>query len=206
MELMTRDVKVDDVRGSPGGELAGIGVDPDAIEAFYREHVDAVQRFVARRVSDPYLAADLTAEVFLAAMDSAHTYQSSRGVPRAWLFGVARNVVAQERRWAARSVDAVARVSGRRLLDADDIGRLEDRIDAESVGRRLYRAMDRLSERERAVLELVSLEGLGVTDAASVLGIGAATARVHLHRARRRMRELLDPPTVSTPLTAEGTS
>jgi RNA polymerase sigma-70 factor (ECF subfamily) len=199
-------MEMDDVRGSPDGELARIGVDPDAIEAFYREHVEAVQRFVARRVNDPHLAADLTAEVFLAAMDSSHTYQASRGTPRSWLYGVARNVVAHERRRAARSFTAVARISGRRLLDANDIGRLENRIDAESVARRAYRAMDRLSENERAVLELVSLDGLGVTDAATVLGIRATTARVHLHRARRRMRDLLDPPTVSEPLTAEGTS
>ena len=41
-----------------------IGTDPDALESFYREHVWAVQRFVARRVSDPHVAADLTADVF----------------------------------------------------------------------------------------------------------------------------------------------
>ena len=42
-------------------ELAEIASDPDAFERFYREHVEGVQRFVARRVDDPYLAADLTA-------------------------------------------------------------------------------------------------------------------------------------------------
>jgi hypothetical protein len=48
-----------------------IATDPDAFERFYREHVEAVQRFVARRVDDPYLAADLTADVFVAAIESA---------------------------------------------------------------------------------------------------------------------------------------
>jgi hypothetical protein len=42
-------------------ERAGITSDPDPFERFYREHVEAVQRFVARRMDDPYLAADLTA-------------------------------------------------------------------------------------------------------------------------------------------------
>ena len=202
-----RGVADDDVRGSPAGEVARIGTDPDAFEAFYRAHVEQVQRFVTRRVGDPHLAADLTAEVFLAAIDSAHTYRASRGAPAGWLYGVARNVVAAERRRAARSLAAVSRVSGRRLLDDNDIGRLEDRIDAEAAARRLYEAMDRLAEGERAVLELVALEGLGVTDAASALGIRSVTARVRLHRARRQMRELLDPAAApgATPLTSEGT-
>ncbi len=33
-------------------QLARIGRDPDEFDAFYREHIEAVQRFVARRVSD----------------------------------------------------------------------------------------------------------------------------------------------------------
>ena len=37
--------------------MARIAHDPDVFEAFYREHVDAVQRFVARRIADPHLAA-----------------------------------------------------------------------------------------------------------------------------------------------------
>jgi RNA polymerase sigma-70 factor (ECF subfamily) len=49
----------------------GIDRDPDAFEAFYRAHIELVRRFVARRVSDPHLAADLTADVFLAAIDAA---------------------------------------------------------------------------------------------------------------------------------------
>jgi RNA polymerase sigma-70 factor (ECF subfamily) len=57
-------------------ELAEIASDPDAFERFYREHVEAVQRFVARRVDDPYLAADLTADVFVAAIGSAGSYRA----------------------------------------------------------------------------------------------------------------------------------
>ncbi len=74
-----------------------IANDPEALEAFCRAHVDRVQRFVARRTADPYLAADLTAEVFLAAIGSAHTYRSGLGEPAYWLYGIARNVVAPGR-------------------------------------------------------------------------------------------------------------
>lgn len=173
-------------------ELASIARDPDAFEAFYREHVDAVERFVMRRVDDPYLVADLTAEVFLAAIDSAHTFRPDRGTPTGWLYGVAQNVVSAERRRRARELQANRRIAGRRLLGPDDVARLEERIDAEARVRALSAAMDRLTAAERAVLELVALDGLSVKDAALALGIGPVTARVRLHRARRLIRDQLD--------------
>ncbi|ASO18446.1 RNA polymerase sigma-70 factor (ECF subfamily) [Actinoalloteichus hoggarensis] len=170
------------------GDLIRISHDQDAFEAFYRTHVDAVQRFIVRRVDDPHLAADLTAEVFLAVIRSAHTYQARRGNEAAWLFGVARNVVSADRRRRARGTAVVSRIAGRALVDEDDIAALVDRIDAAASARRLARGMQGLSDGERAVLELTALDGLSISDAAKALGISSVAARVRLHRARRRMR------------------
>jgi RNA polymerase sigma-70 factor, ECF subfamily len=173
-------------------ELVEIASDPDAFERFYREHVEAVQRFVARRVDDPYLAADLTADVFVAVIESAGSYRRSRGEPVAWLFGIARNVVAGERRRNAKELRMVARVRGRELVDDDDLAALHERIDRESAARALYRELSGLPAGERAVLELVALDGLSAGEAGRALGIGAVAARVRLHRARRRLRSRLD--------------
>jgi RNA polymerase sigma factor (sigma-70 family) len=173
-------------------DVARIAHDPDAFEAFYREHLEAVQRFVARRVDDPYLAADLTADVFLAAIDSAPSYRRSRGKPIGWLYGVARNVVAAEHRRRARERRAVSRIPpSAELIEPDDLALLHERIDAEAEARRLYAAMDRLSAGDRAVLELVALDGLAVRDAARALGIRPVTARVRLHRTRRLLQNEL---------------
>lgn len=168
------------------------GADPGAFETFYRAYVEAVQNFVARRVSDPYLVADLTAEVFLAAIDAAGTYRRARGAPIAWLFGIARRLVASEYRRGQREDRAVGRLVGRRLVDDDDFARLEQRIDAQRQARQLYRSLDLLSDGERAVLELVALDGLTVAEAAQALGIAGVAARVRLHRARRLLRGQLD--------------
>ncbi|ADD44240.1 RNA polymerase sigma factor [Stackebrandtia nassauensis] len=173
--------------------VSRIGSDPDALEEFYREHVGSIQGFIARRVDDSHLVADLTAEVFLAAIDSAHKYRPGKGTPAGWLYGIARNVVADERRRLVRAMTANQRISGRALVEPDDLSALDDRIDAEAQSRRLYEAMDRLSEAERAVLELVALDGLSVRDAAAALRIRPTTARVRLHRARKTMRDHLDP-------------
>jgi RNA polymerase sigma-70 factor, ECF subfamily len=187
-------------------DLGAIDTDPGAFEDFYREHVEAVQRFVARRVLDPHLAADLTGDVFLAAIDSAHTYRPESGRPIAWLYGVARNVIAGERRRSACELRARACLpAAAELIEADDLARLHARIDAEAESRRLYQAMDRLSSSERAVLELVALDGLDVSEAARTLGIRPVAARVRLHRARRHLQTELGPGEVEgTPQPSEA--
>ena len=113
---------------SDPSEIPRIGSDPDAFERFYREHVEAVQRFVARRVADSEQAADLTSDIFLAVLDSAGGYTPRRGAPIAWLFGIARNVVADDRRRRARELRAVSRLAGRRPLQPDALARARERI------------------------------------------------------------------------------
>ncbi|MEV6159284.1 sigma-70 family RNA polymerase sigma factor [Nonomuraea sp. NPDC052129] len=161
-----------------------------AFEAFYRRHVDAVTRFLARRVDDPHTVADLVAEVFVAVLDSAHTYRAELGTEIAWLYGVARKTILAERRRAYKQLKLTDRVSGRRTLATDDVARIEERIDAERHARRAFEAMAGLPEGERAVLELVVIDQLTVAEAALALGIRQGTAKVRLHRARRTLRSL----------------
>jgi RNA polymerase sigma factor (sigma-70 family) len=144
-------------------------------------------------VSSPELAADLTADIFVAAMESAERYRADRGTPSAWLYGIARQVVWAEYRRAGRERSATV-IAGSALLDGEDVADIVARIDATASARQLYRAMDALSEPERAVLELVAVDQLPVTEAADALGIGKVTARVRLHRARRRMKAQLAGP------------
>jgi RNA polymerase sigma-70 factor (ECF subfamily) len=183
-------------------ELARIAFDEAALERFYRAHVELIERFIARRVADPHLAADLTADVFLAAIDAAPSYDRRRGTPSAWVVGIARNVVSCEFRRAARERRARDRIDARELLDPDDIVRLQERIDAEARSRELSDALAALPTGERQIFELVA--GLNPREAASVLGISAVAARVRLHRARAAMHKALQPdtPSVNQPVEA----
>jgi RNA polymerase sigma-70 factor (ECF subfamily) len=180
------------MRGRAEPPVRSIGTDPAAFTEFYRAHVDEVTRFVARRVSDPQLVADLTAEVFVAVIEAASRYRGSSGGPRTWLYGIARNVIAGEFRRSEREQRAERLVAGRRLLDADDVDRLMAKIDAFRQVRKLLEELQALPEGERAVLELVAVDDLSVAEAAAVLNIRPVAARVRLHRARRAL--------LSTPL------
>ncbi|QLQ15041.1 MAG: sigma-70 family RNA polymerase sigma factor [Micropruina sp.] len=175
----------------------GIGHDPDAFERFFRAHVRDVERFIARRTDDPQQAADLTAEVFLAVIEHADGYRPERGSTVAWVFGIARNVIAEHGRRRARDLRLVRRVSGRALLDEDSLARIEERLDAEREARRTIAALAGLSPADRALVELVAVDGLGIDDVAAVLGVEPGTARVRLHRARRRLTALVASATLT---------
>ncbi|MGW4690855.1 RNA polymerase sigma factor [Kitasatospora cineracea] len=160
---------------------------PDGFGAFYHQHVDAVLGFVTRRVSDPHLAADLTADIFVAALEAADGYRPERGSAIGWLYGIARHTIAGHRRGDDRERRALGRLQGRRLLAEEDILALEERIDAERAVRDLAQRHAGLSAPLREVLDLVVMDGLSTAEAAQALGISQATVRVRMHRARRRL-------------------
>lgn len=178
-------------RGVGPALLHLISSDPDIFDAFYREHVQRVQHFVVRRIGDRERAADLTAEIFLAAIDAAPRYRARQGTPKAWLLGIARVVVANDGRQRERRRLGEERLRGSTLLDEDDAARWDARIDAAARSRELYAAMARLSKGERAVLELVALDELTLAEAAAAAGVRPVAARVRLHRARRKLRSEL---------------
>lgn len=174
--------------------VALIGRDPEAFEAFYRENIEAVQRFVARRVEGHEEAADLTADVFLAAIQASHAYRGDAAAPLAWIYGIARRVVASHHRSTARALRAVSRIDTRELLDEDATDRIVARIDSQRAAREVYRSLRSLPERQRAVVELVAVDGLSLTEAAAALGISPGNARVRYHRARRQLALALPQP------------
>ena len=103
---------------------------------------------------------------------------------RAWLYGVARNHVhnhvrAERRR--ALLIDAI--VAGRPAEAAPLFANQLDPVEHAP----LLAALRRLTESEREILELAAWYGMDPKEIAEVLGIEPNTARVRLHRARRRL-------------------
>lgn len=94
-------------------------------------------------------------------------------------------------RHAGRDQALETKIAGRRLLDDDDIERLERRIEAEQSAVGLMQAVGGLTPREREALLLVGVEGLTPTEAAGVLGISAANFRCVSGAARRALEKSL---------------
>ena len=158
-------------------------------ERLYRSQFGPVTAFFARRSTDPQAVADLTAETFVRAITSFGTFDPGKGTERAWLFGIAQRVYAGHCEAHSRQQAKVQRLAGRRELDADQVGELLDRIDAERDGRALVSELTTLPELDRAMVELVDIAGLRTKEAASALGLSAGAARMRLMRSRARLRK-----------------
>ena len=171
--------------------LVGIANGPGSLPEFYRRHVAKVVGVGVRRFSHPEEVADFVAAVFLEVMESAGGFDRGRGTAVAWLYGLAANVAAKERRRRRHAADAELRLSGRRLLEPDDYERIDEQLDAAARARAVYVAMDDLSLDDRRVLELIAVDGLSPFEAATALGISRVATRVRLARARRRLRDVL---------------
>lgn len=163
-------------------------------ERLYRAQVDGVTAYFARRSADPQTVADLTADTFVQVITSFASFDPTRGSPRAWVFGIARRVYAGHCEARTRQQNRLERLAGRRELDADEIGELLERIDAERAGRRLVTELTGMPPLDRQVIELVDLAGLSSADAAAALGLSPGSVRMRRMRARARLRKVHDTP------------
>ncbi len=122
-----------------------------------------------------------------------------RGEPVAWLLGIAARLIANGQRRQGREVAAMQRIAGRRLIEADDIERLEEQIDASRATRATLAAMATLKPREKEALLLVRAKGLAPSQAAAALGITGAAFRMRLLSARRALTRALNAPCAPSP-------
>jgi RNA polymerase sigma factor (sigma-70 family) len=185
--------------------LVASRVETAAFEELYRRHVDATIRFAARRAERPGDVVDLVAAVWLEVVASLDRYEPYRGDALPWILGIAANLCAVERRRRAREQDVVRRLGSRRTLDEDDYERLEGAIDAVAAAPALRQGLRTLPPTERAVAELVLLDGLTPAEAAEALGIRAAAVRMRLARGRKKLRALAEQGASSVDLVEEVT-
>jgi RNA polymerase sigma-70 factor (ECF subfamily) len=157
----------------------------DRFRGVYDANYAPLLGYALRRARTAEDAADIVAETFLVAWRRLDDIPAGEEA-RLWLYGVARRVLANQRRGERRR----ERLEVRLLLEPSvwsPATRDESTVDLEAVAR----ALERLSRRDRDVLELVAWEGLAPRELSIVLGCPVNTARVRLHRARKRFAEEL---------------
>lgn len=159
----------------------------EAVAAWYDEHVDSVFGYVARRIG-PEPAADVVADVFRIAIERFASFDPARASERAWLFGIATNLIRRHWRWEERSLRAIARaVSRERVAVGETTGGVDDRLDAARRLDRLIEAVIHLPPDDRDLLVLVAWEGCSHAEVAGALNIPVGTVRSRLHRIRRQL-------------------
>jgi RNA polymerase sigma-70 factor (ECF subfamily) len=153
--------------------------DVDRFEQMYRRHFRPVLRYALARL-EPERARDVAAETFLIAWRRLGELPPE---PAAWLFAVARKVIAGQLRADARRAALSTRLTIVHARGGDGADPAEEFAQRDSA----LSALARLSEPDREILLLIAWDGLPPPLAASVLGISRLNFAVRLHRARKRL-------------------
>ena len=181
---------------SPGAQAVASQVKSDreqAFAVFLSEQAGSVLRVARRLLGDEEAARDLAQDALLKAHQSLHTFRGEASL-KTWVIRIAVNEGLKRLRrrrlkdrvtgWlrAGQSPDAGYGLS--RPVNPEQAAGVREQMEV------LERALGELPARQRTVLVLRYLEGMGVDEIAEVLGIGPGTVKTHLVRAVRRVREL----------------
>ncbi|MFG1962411.1 RNA polymerase sigma factor [Nonomuraea sp. NPDC049028] len=159
--------------------------DTDRFEAVYRATYDQVIAYAGRRCDSPQDAADVVAETFTIVWRKMDELPPGAEA-RLWVYGVARNVLADHRRRALRHQ------SRHRELDTEMADLYGDPADHNVELNAIAQAFSTLSDDDRELLSLVAWEGLGRKEIATMLGLSRNAVRIRLYRARKRFSLALD--------------
>jgi RNA polymerase sigma factor (sigma-70 family) len=166
--------------------------DGPPLEEWYSAHAPALFGYIARRVGRA-LAEDLTAQVFVEAIESYPRFDPQLGTPRTWLFAIATNLVRAHLRREQRSLDLFAR-TGTDPLDLDPMRAAEGRLVAAGEWPRVADALRRLTPIDREVLLLHCFAELDYAEIGRTLGLPVGTVSSKMNRIRRKLRRRLRDP------------
>lgn len=157
--------------------------EPQLFTIIFDRYYRAVYGYVSRRAGTT-IADDIAAETFTRAFERRSSYDTTAERALPWLLGIAINLLAHHRRSEARQFRALA--AAQPAGDAPSGG-----IDA-AVAERLVVGLEQLDDYDREALLLYAWGELKYEEIAAALAIPLGTVQSRLHRARRKLRQLLE--------------
>jgi RNA polymerase sigma-70 factor (ECF subfamily) len=178
--------------GKPGSDrdpdevlLAG---SPEQFGEFYLRHEAGILGFLLRRAGRVEVAADLCAETFARALAHRQSFDPALGESRAWLFGIARHVLAESLAKGRVLDETRVRLALEPLvIDDDDVARLAELAEQPALG-----ALEQLPDEQRAAVRGRVIDERGYDELAASLRCSASLVRQRVSRGLRAMRDQLE--------------
>jgi RNA polymerase sigma-70 factor, ECF subfamily len=158
---------------------------PPDFDALYRDARDDVYAYAATLLRDRAAAEDVAAAAFERAYRRRSRFDASKGTPRAWLFGIARNAALDELRRRKRAATAELPEPAVQVEPGEAVEHAARRAEVRA-------ALGRLQARDREVIALKYHAELTNAELAEVLGVSVSNAGTLVHRAMTKLREVLD--------------
>lgn len=177
------------VEAMQDGDLAGLvdearRGDNDALAALFDRFYDGVYRFAYVRLGSVADAEEAASETFMQMVRSIKRFRWQGSSFAAWLFRIARNVVADEqRRRSRRGEDLRSEVDHEALAPGAD-----EPVVARAEAEEMRSMLATLPAEQRQVLELRFAAGLGTEEIAQVMDKSAGAVRIQQMRALEALR------------------
>ncbi len=167
--------------------------DAEAFEIIYQRHSGRVYALCLRMLRDPVEAEDRAQEVFIQLFRKIHTYRGESAFST-WLHRLTANLVLMHLRRKKPISISLDEVTGSDEGDdrpRNEIGGPDPRLSGLIDRLNLQRAIDQLPEGYRKIFVLYDVQGYEHSEIAKILGRSIGNSKSQLHKARKRLRELL---------------
>ena len=160
--------------------------DPRAFGELYERYHARVYRYVYHRVGTQVDAEDITAQVFMKALEALPSYQPKRSSFAPWIFRITHNAVIDHyrRRKYQQPIEGVEKA-------AEDPGPLGQALALERQVE-LRALVDHLSPEQRDVVLMRYVGDLSFAEIATVMNKNEPAVRMLLHRGLRRLKAVMD--------------
>ncbi len=167
--------------------------DAQAFEEIYRLHARRVYALCLRMVGNPMEAEDLAQEAFLQLFRKIHTFRGESAFS-SWLHRLTANVVLmtfRKKRAVVASLDEITRLNDEDTVPRWEIGGPDLRLTGVFDRINLQTALDRLPQGYKRMFLLHDVHGFEHNEIAEILDCSIGNSKSQLHKARKRLRELL---------------
>lgn len=160
--------------------------DRAAMERLYRAHADRVYSVIRRLAGDDARAEDIAQDAWIRAFEKLHLFRGEASFGT-WMYRLATNTALNQLRSSRRHRELEEEAS------REAPPRRSTGLDEAVINQRvLSEALDALPPGYRQVLVLHDVEGLTHEEIGERLGVATGTSKSQLHKARARMRELIE--------------
>ncbi len=159
--------------------------DQQALAEVYDHYFDPIYRYLAYRLGESEVAADLAGEVFLALINALKANKPPRVSLSGWLYSVARNLAADYIKEKSRTVPLMDD------LAADDDVSLTDLAYLAQLTPVLKRALLELTEEQQHVVALRFGQGLSLAETAELMDKSVGSVKALQHRALASLARLM---------------